>query len=78
MKTVTMIRIDRDPSTPAGSMSTMAIGVGIDDDGNVLRFGIDWRAAQTISAALRDGEDVRAAVESWQILSSAPAFMVVQ
>jgi len=62
MTAVTVTGIER----ASGSVWVL---VGLTDDGDLVRFGADWRPARDIAAALDDGDDVAVLVDGWQILS---------
>jgi hypothetical protein len=66
--TLTMKRIERDPSAPAGQPSTIIVGVGEDETGREIKFAGDHRMMVPLAEMLEAGEEFEVEVESWQVL----------
>lgn len=71
---LTVTKVWFDSSAPFASV-VRASG-RLDDHGNTVEFGGDWRPMSTINDALARGEDVQVEIEDWQVLSMSndPAF----
>lgn len=49
---------------------TVAIGTAIGEQGDTIRFGMDWRVAHHLrDVLLASDEDVQVTIEGWQVLS---------
>jgi hypothetical protein len=53
---------------PVSDQGSVVVFKGVTDDGRELRFAFDHRFAQTLCDGLSIGDDVRVALEGWQVL----------
>ena len=69
---VTVVTVDTVNPAPS-AMSTIITASGLDEEGNRVTFGGDWRPMRDLASIVEQEGEVDCCVESWQVLSVVPA-----